>query len=161
MKIAIISDSHNQDHRVSLALDLARQRGAGLVIHCGDIEDPPVVRLFRGWDAHFVLGNCDWDRDGLADAIEAIGGRLHERFGHLDLNGRTLAFLHGHDQGLLDELEVSGAYDYLFHGHTHQAIDRRAGPTRVINPGALQRARVKTFVVLDPASGEAETVVVG
>ncbi|MFO0925749.1 MAG: YfcE family phosphodiesterase [Gemmataceae bacterium] len=160
MKIAILSDTHNQDHRVELALALARDRGAEMVLHCGDIEDPPVVRLFRGWNAHFVLGNCDWDRDGLREAITSIGGQLHDRYGHLEVAGRQLAFLHGHDGDLLHDLVQSGAYDYLFHGHTHHAVDRQAGPTRVINPGALQRARVKTFVVLDPASGVAETVTV-
>jgi predicted Fe-Mo cluster-binding NifX family protein len=30
----------------------------------------------------------------------------------------------------------------------------------VVNPGALHRARVKTFVVLDSKSGEIESVVV-
>lgn len=160
MKIAVLSDTHNQDHRVERALELARERGAELVLHCGDIEDPPVVRLFRGWDAHFVLGNCDWDRDGLREAIASISGHLYNRYGHLDLAGRRLAFLHGHDSDLLADLLACGAYDYLFHGHTHQAIDRQAGPTRIINPGALQRARVKTFVVLDLASAAAESVVV-
>jgi predicted phosphodiesterase len=71
-----------------------------------------------------------------------------------------LAFVHGDDRRLLEDLERSGAFGYLFHRHTHQAADRPSGPTRVINPGALQRARPKTFVVLDLASGEAESVVV-
>jgi len=161
MKIAIISDTHNQDDRIARALELARDRGVGLLLHCGDIEDPPVVELFRGWNAHFVFGNCDWDRDGLQLAIAAIGARLHENFGHLEVGGRTIAFVHGHHADLLAELEHCGAYDFVFHGHTHIAVDRQRGRTRVINPGALHRASVKTFVVLDPASGETESVVVG
>ncbi|MFO0846420.1 MAG: YfcE family phosphodiesterase [Gemmataceae bacterium] len=160
MKIAILSDSHDSLARVSKALTLARGRGAELVIHCGDITSPTVVHLFEGWPAHFVLGNCDWDRAALAEAIAGAGATLHENFGHLEIDGKALAFLHGHEPGLMADLLQSGAYDYLFHGHTHVAIDQVKGATRVINPGALQRAAVKTFAVLDPATGQAESVVV-
>jgi hypothetical protein len=160
MKIAIISDTHNQLARISKALDLARRYGAELVLHCGDIEDPPAVSLFEGWPVHFVFGNCDWDQSALKEAIREIGATLHERFGHLEIAGKKLAFLHGHEPVLFKDIERSGAYDYLFHGHSHVTDDRQVGPTRIINPGALHRAQVKTFVVLDPASGTAQTVVV-
>jgi uncharacterized protein len=161
MKIAILSDTHNQIERTRRALDLARRHGAAMVLHCGDIEEPPVVELFRGWDAHFVLGNCDWSPDALAQAIADIGATLHDRFGHVEVEGVKIAFTHGHHSGLLTDLQQSGAYDYLFHGHTHVAADRLAGSTRVINPGALHRAAVKTFVVLDTATGVARSVEVG
>src|SRR5688572_10851495 len=128
MKIAILSDTHNQLARTSKALELARRRGAELVLHCGDIEDAPAVALFAGWAAHFVFGNCDYDRVALADAITDVGATLHDRFGHLEIDGKKLAFLHGHDDRLLRDLIQSGAYDYLFHGHTHVARDERVGP---------------------------------
>lgn len=160
MKIAILSDTHNQLARVREALVKARERGAAMILHCGDIEDPAVVPLFAGWTTHFVLGNCDWDRTALADAMADAGATLHDRYGHLEVEGKDLAFVHGHETELLEDLEQSGAYDYLFHGHTHVAVDRQAGRTRVINPGALHRAKVKTFVVLDLATGQAESVVV-
>jgi putative phosphoesterase len=160
MKIAILSDSHDALARVSKALQLARQHGAEMVLHCGDITAPTVVHLFDGWPAHFVFGNCDWERKALAEAMAEVGATLHPNFGHVEVGGKNLAFLQGHEPGLMDDLLHSGAYDYLFHGHTHVAVDQMNGTTRVINPGALQRAAVKTFVVLDPATGEAESVVV-
>jgi putative phosphoesterase len=137
--------------------EIAR-RGVRTVLHCGDIEDPETVRLFAGLDAHFVFGNCDYYLDNLRRAMAEIGATLHEDCGHLEVDGRKLAFLHGHDKSLLQELEDSGQFDYLFHGHTHVAADRRNGPTRVINPGALHRAKPKTLVVLDLATGAAESV---
>jgi putative phosphoesterase len=160
MKIAILSDTHNQLARISKALELARRHGAERILHCGDIDEATAVHLFEGWPVDFVFGNCDWDRDSLREAIADISATLHDRFGHLEIAGKTLAFTHGHEPGLLADLERSGAYDYLFHGHTHVARDVRSGPTRIINPGALHRVQVKTFVVLDPATGAAETVVV-
>jgi predicted phosphodiesterase len=46
----------------------------------------------------------------------------------------------------------SQSFDYLLHGHTHVKRDERVGRTRVINPGALHRAREKTVAVLDTAT---------
>src|SRR6476659_11015484 len=97
MKIAIVSDTHDQADRVTRALALARDRGAEMVLHCGDIVGPEIVELFRGWNAHFVFGNCDWDEDALKRAIDAIGATYHENYGHLEIDGVSLAFLHGHD----------------------------------------------------------------
>lgn len=160
MKVGIISDTHNKVERIVRALELLRAGGAELVLHCGDIEDAVAVAPFAGWDAHFVFGNCDWDRVSLAKAIGEAGGTLHERFGHLELSGKKLAFLHGDDARLLHDVTASGAYDFVFHGHTHIAGERQSGPTRVINPGALHRATVKTCLLLDLPSGEARQVVV-
>ncbi len=161
MKIGIVSDSHGRQAAVRLALAELRERGIRTVLHCGDIDDPETVLLFRGLAAHFVFGNCDADRTGLRRAMEQIGATLHENFGHVELEGVTIAFIHGDDAGLLRDLEASGHYDFLFYGHTHAAAQRRTGPTRVINPGALHRARPKTFVVLDLATRTVESIEVG
>jgi predicted phosphodiesterase len=40
-------------------------------------------------------------------------------------------------------------HDYLLQGHTHVRLDECVGRTRIINPGALHRAAVKTVVTLD------------
>ena len=159
MKIGILSDSHGRQDNVRRALDELRRRGVATVLHCGDIDDPETVLLFRGWTAHFVFGNCDLDRDALRAAMEEVGATLHEPFGHLELQGVKLAFVHGDDAGLLRDLEHGGAYDFLFYGHTHHAEEHTTGPTRVINPGALHRARSKTFAVLDLPTRALESVV--
>jgi uncharacterized protein len=161
MKIAVISDTHNNYTAVETALEMLREHKINHVIHCGDICDSETVWLFQGLTAHFVLGNCDYDRLSLRQAIHGIGETLHEPFGHLELEGIKLAFTHGDDVALLYSLEHSGQYDFVFHGHTHVAREHRTGPTRIINPGALQRVRTRTFAVLDLATQEVETLTVG
>jgi putative phosphoesterase len=160
MLIGIVSDTHSRLATVARAVSLLRERGVTTVLHCGDIEAPSVVELFRGLDTHFVFGNCDGDRDGLRKAIADAGLRLHEPFGDLELSGAKLAFLHGDDWHLKQDVEQSGHFDYLFYGHTHHAEEHRTGETRVFNPGALHRARPKTFLLLDLAAGTTESVVV-
>lgn len=159
MRIAVLSDTHSRYATVETALTLIAPRDVDLILHCGDIDDAETVGLFPG-NTHFVFGNCDTDKAGLRQAIQTIGATLHEPFGALELAGKRIAFIHGDIKPLMDSVERSGSYDYLFYGHTHQTEEHRTGPTRVINPGALQRARVKTLVVVDLDSGVVESVIV-
>jgi putative phosphoesterase len=158
MNIGILSDSHGRHLNVRLALDELRRRGVGVVLHCGDIDEPATVLLFDGFEAHFVFGNGDYDREGLREAMRQLGATLHENFGNVEREGVKIAFVHGDDARLLRDLEHSGYYDFVFYGHTHVAKEHRTGSTRMINPGALHRARPKTFVVLDLATRDVESV---
>lgn len=160
MRIGIVSDTHSRHHTVEKVLALLRDHEVEQVLHCGDIEDAETVRMFAKIPTHFVFGNCDDDREGLRRAIAGSGATFQEPFGDLELAGRKLAWIHGDNARTFRDIERSGHFDYLFYGHTHQAEQHRTGPTLVVNPGALHRARVKTFVVLDLASGKMESVVV-
>jgi putative phosphoesterase len=159
MRIAVISDTHSRYATVEAALKLIEDRGVEVILHCGDIEDSETVWLFPG-KTHFVFGNCDKERASMRQAVHGIGGVVHEPYGYLELDGARIAFVHGDDRDLLSELERSEAFDYLFYGHTHLPREYRAGATRVINPGALHRARPKTFVFLDLESDTLEWVTV-
>jgi putative phosphoesterase len=158
MRIAVISDTHNRVDSVRSALAIMTEREAELIIHCGDIQDGDTVRLFPA-HTHFVYGNCD-DRGDIQRAVADIGATLHGAWGQLELAGKSLAFVHGDDRLMLHDLEHADAFDFLFHGHTHIAKEHRTGKTRVINPGALQRVAVRTFLLLDLPSGEMESVTV-
>ena len=159
MKIAVVSDTHSRTGTVVSALSLIAPYQVELIIHCGDIDDAETVPLFPK-NTQFVFGNCDMDRGGIRTAVAALGATLHEPFGNLELAGQRLAFLHGDDKQLLHDLEHAAAFDFLFHGHTHVAKEHRTGCTRVINPGALFRARPKSLLILDLPSGQAESVLV-
>lgn len=159
MKIAVLSDTHSRYETVAKALKMLEGRGAAYLLHCGDIQDAETVSMFPA-NTHFVFGNCDYERDEIRAAVGEAGSTMHEPFGQLELPGAKIAFTHGDDQKLLLSLLHSREYDYLFHGHTHIAADARVGRTRVINPGALHRAVPHSFIVLDLATGEVESLVV-
>ncbi|HEX4590994.1 MAG TPA: YfcE family phosphodiesterase [Gemmataceae bacterium] len=160
MKIGVLSDSHGRVETVEKALAEFRARGVELVIHCGDIDDAATVEAFAGWNCHFVFGNCDGDRSGIRRKVQSIGGTMHEPFGHLELAGKQIAWLHGDDASLKHDLEISGHYDYLFYGHTHVAERNLVDKTLLVNPGALFRTRQKTCLVIELPSGGMETIVV-
>jgi len=158
MKIGVLSDTHGCIDAVDRALSEFASRHVEMLIHCGDIDDAATVKSFARWDVHFVYGNCDADRLAIRRAIDSIGATLHEPFGHLQIEGKQLAWLHGDQSELMRDVEFSGAYDYLFFGHTHVAEHRMTSHTQVINPGALFRARPRSCLVLDLPSGALETI---
>jgi putative phosphoesterase len=160
MRIGIVSDTHGRHTTVETVVKLLRQRRVYCVLHCGDIDDADTVWLFEDLTMHYVFGNCDTDRASLRQAIYATGATLQEPFGNIELEGHKIAWVHGDDKRLFQDIENSGHFTYLFYGHTHQAEQHRTGPTLVVNPGALQRARTKTFVVLDLKTGKLESVTV-
>ena len=160
MRIAIVSDSHSRYATVEAALKVIEERRVELILHCGDIEDAEAVWLFPP-NTHFVFGNCDSERTSIRQAVHGVGAALYEPLGQLELGGVKIAWLHGDDKRLMRQVEEGGELDYLFYGHTHVADERKSGRTRVINPGALHRARPKTLLILDVETGETTTVTVG
>jgi uncharacterized protein len=161
MKIGVLSDTHGAQATLTHALELLREQGVSTVLHCGDIDDVETLLLLRGWAAHVVFGNCDIDREVLRRAAAEIGATIHEPFGHLEIAGRQIAFLHGDDGELLHDLIQAAHYDFIFHGHTHQAADHWEGTTRVINPGALFRAKPRSCIALDLTTGKVATLIAG
>lgn len=151
--IAVLSDTHSRYATVEKALAIIDEHHVECILHCGDIEDAETVWLFPP-NTHFVFGNCDVERTSLRQAIHGIGATLHEPYGSIEIDGKRIAFIHSDDQRTFRQLEHSGAYDFLFYGHSHVAGEHQMGSTRVINPGALHRARIKTLVILEPRTGE-------
>jgi putative phosphoesterase len=157
MKIGVLSDTHDRTDTTAEAIRLLVERGAELLLHCGDIVSPTTVRLFDSIPTHFVFGNWD-DEHELIPVIREVDGMPHRDFGHLTLAGKQIAWVHSHRHGQLQRLEQSNDYDYVFYGHSHITETHRTGKTLVANPGALQRARVKTCLLVDLASGELQTI---
>jgi putative phosphoesterase len=158
MLIAVLSDSHSDFKNIELAL--ARLRGSGVehVFHCGDIDRPAAASMFADLPTTFVFGNVDSDFEGICQAIEQSGNRCCGRLCDVEVAGRKIAMQHGDDARSLRSLELSGRYDFLFYGHTHVAEQHSTGPTLVVNPGALHRARTKSLALIDLGAKSCEIV---
>ena len=149
MLLAILSDTHDRYGIMGAAVRALKARGAEFFIHCGDVCVPHLLDHLAGLPSAFVFGNCDGDRQSLACYAESIGVACHNNFAELELGGKKIAVTHGDDERRLYQAIDSGGFDYVFHGHTHVRRDVYMGSTRVINPGALHRAIVKTAALLD------------
>ena len=149
MRIGILADSHGRVAITAHAVAALLDAGAEMLIHLGDVENERVIDELVGHHAHLVFGNCDWDANALARYAAGLGVIVDDPIGYLDVSTKRIAFTHGHLPQLMRQAMEDGT-DYLLHGHTHELRDERIGSTRVINPGALFRARRYTVAVLEP-----------
>ena len=147
--IGILSDTHDRAGWMAAGLEILRKHEAQFFIHCGDIGGQQCIDLLAGLPSAFVFGNTDFDRAGLARYAASIDVACYGNFANLELDGRRIAVLHGDDYRLKQRLLAAQEHDYLLQGHTHIRADERIGRTRLINPGALHRAAVKTVATLD------------
>jgi putative phosphoesterase len=53
------------------------------------------------------------------------------------VDGRSIALLHGHEAGILEEIAGSGIFEAVIYGHTHRASVTKRGGTLVVNPGEV------------------------
>jgi len=150
--IGILSDTHDRADAMAAAMRLLRERGGKFFIHCGDVGSERVIDHLAGLPSAFVFGNTDWDRATLGRYAEKIGVACYGAFADLDLDRKRFAVIHGDDFKLKQRVLAEQQHDYLLQGHTHVRADERIGRTRLINPGALHRAKEKTVALLDTAT---------
>lgn len=162
-RLGLLSDSHGRRERTARGVGALRDAGATMLIHLGDVEDPDLLEelLVAGPDGaplpvHFVAGNMD-EPSELAAAAARLGIEFHHPGGEIEIGGRRIAFTHGDREAVVRRL-LEGRPDVLVHGHTHVAADRSVDGVRMINPGALHRARPYSVAVLDVASGRLESI---
>lgn len=149
MKLGILSDTHDQLFRCERAIVLLQAAGAEVIVHCGDVTEPEIIQACAVLSCYFVFGNNDYHSvAALREIAEVTGARSLELGGMITLAEKTIAVTHGHLR-VEERRLLARNPDYFLSGHTHVAEDRRAGPTRFINPGALHRARQFTVAVLD------------
>lgn len=149
MRIGILSDSHGKHEMVRRAMQWFDGQNVTHFIHCGDVGGTAVFDEMVSGCCHFVWGNCDIDDAGTIAYLKTVGIALPTEVPlRLKLGGKRLAVFHGHEPEA-NHMERLANVDYVFHGHSHRRRDERVGSLRIINPGALFRARPASVAVLD------------
>lgn len=143
MKLGLISDTHGM-----LRPDvLERLAGVDRILHAGDVGPADLLdELQAVAPVTAVWGNTDgFDVRARTEGVA-----------RLELEGRRIALLHGHQLGSPTPAGLRRAIpdaDVIVYGHTHRLLEDRTDGVLVVNPGAAGAARFAippSVAVLEP-----------
>ena len=139
MIIAVMSDTHDHIWNIRKALQLVRDRGVGMIIHCGDYVAPFMLKELDQAQVpvHGVFGNNDGDQYLLTkmSLTELSNITLYGLVGELEVSDFTVAFTHY--RAVADGLAASKRFDLVCFGHSHEAFLEKVGKTGMLNPGEV------------------------
>lgn len=162
MKIAIVSDSHDNLPNIEKAVAYINKQKINLMIHCGDVCAPIILgefaKLFKGKELHVVKGNVDGDIEGFKSWAKKYPKiKYHGETGKLEIDKLKIVFCH--DPFVAKKMAASQRYDFVFHGHTHKPWQEQVGKTTIINPGTLAGLFNKaTFAIFDTETRKAQLI---
>jgi len=160
MKIAIISDTHDNLANLKKAIAFIKKEKIKTIIHCGDIFKPETIKEglknYKG-KTYIIFTPTDADFSGIPrNAFKGMSRvKIYEEFGEFRKDGKRIAFCHFPEIGR--DLAKTQKYDLVFYGHTHKPWEEKIGKTRLVNPGNLAGLFYKpTFAVYDTKTDKLE-----
>ncbi|MFC1609084.1 YfcE family phosphodiesterase [Patescibacteria group bacterium] len=164
MKIAIISDVHDNFHNLICALEEIEKRDVEYVLCLGDLVANGVVKILAKLDipVFLIWGNNVGDNVQVMKTVFESNGNLvvsEKTYDSIELDGRKIFLSHYPD--LASPIAKSGDFDAVFFGHTHKKSQEKIGNCLVLNPGEIGTNVVdeSSFAVYDTKTNEAEAVV--
>ena len=165
MKIAIISDSHDNVENTDKFVKLAKKEKFSAIIHCGDMCAPTAFKHFlvAGIPIYYTFGNVDAST-GFEIFAKVLPGtknlKIYKPFGKVEIGGKKIAFVHYGD--FAKGFACTKEYDAVFYGHNHLKKAEKIGNCWLVNPGPLsgykyKRPEVKaTYAVYDTKTNKVE-----
>lgn len=170
MKLAIISDIHDNLINLEICLNWCRASGVEQLICCGDVANAETLQFmsekFAG-PIHLIRGNVDNYSEQEIKKFQNI--IYYGRLARFELAGKKIGACH--EPYLVEKVlelgKVSSAKvlapkcDIVFYGHTHKPWESMESGVRVINPGTLGGVFAKaTFAVWETEKEELELKIV-
>lgn len=141
MKIAIVSDTHDNLANLKKAIFQIKKERIKFLIHCGDIFEPETIKEtlkdFSG-KAHIVLSDVDEDyfKNLNDDYFEDFPNlKIWKKFGEIEISKKKIAFTHLPKTAF--KLAFSKKYDIVFYGHLHKPWEMKVRGVKLVNPGNL------------------------
>jgi len=175
MKIAIVTDTHDNSATTKKAVDWIKKNKIKTIIHCGDVFKPEIIKEisknFKG-KIYTVISPADASFSKVPfDSFKKIPRvKIYEEFGELKIGGnpegkqasygaRKIAFCHFPE--IAKELVRRQKYDIVFYGHTHKPWLKKIGKTRLVNPGNIAGMFYKsTFATYDTKTDKLELKII-
>jgi putative phosphoesterase len=133
VRIAVVSDTHNNLANVQRIVELVNAAGVERVVHTGDITQAKTLEVLARLHAPLVgvYGNND-ERETLAPLAAQLAMQLVDGALSFHAGGRRVGVIH-------DPYEIDAAllanHDLVLHGHNHRLVLERRGGALLFNPG--------------------------
>src|SRR3989339_1349694 len=164
MKIAIISDVHDNAHNLVLALDKINNLGnIEKILFLGDFAGAAIAGLLCASPipVFAIWGNNDGDKCLITKFSLEKNSNMEvgfDTYDILEIDGRNI-FL-SHFPLPAKPMAKSGEFDAVFYGHNHLKNKEMIGKCLVVNPGEIgaYKTGIATFAVYDTKNNDAEIV---
>ena len=163
MKIALISDIHDNFHNLLLALEDAKCRNAEYIICLGDLMNSGVAKILAIQEVpvYLIWGNNDGEKSEVLHASYREGSNLTvgvNVYDFLDLGGRKIFVSHYNDLAI--PMAQSKNYDAVFYGHDHLSHLSHIDDTLVLNPGEIcaLKTGTATYAMYNADDNSAEII---
>jgi len=158
MKIAVISDTHDNLPNLEKVFKKINEENIELVFHLGDYVAPFTIRKIRdlySGKLMGVFGNNDGDKVLLSKIFEIYNWEIYEQPKFFEIYQKKFLLFHS----LFDFEKINFDVDYVLFGHTHRVYIKK-NKTIFINPGEVcgYLTGKGTFVIIDIEKKEEEIV---
>ncbi len=164
MKIAIISDIHDQIENLNWALSQIKENDISHIFALGDYTSSYIVERLQvnNIPISAVWGNCDGDKQSMLRASNNENKNIifaNNVFQTIELEDKKYFITHFPD--LAENAAKSLDYDAVFHGHTHHMRDELIGNIPIINPGklAMYPNDEISFAIFDTKNNNVEFII--
>lgn len=159
MIIGLISDSHDHLPHLNRAIEVFKEKKAGLILHAGDYCSPFTIPLFEGLNLKGIFGNNDGDKYLLMHKFREINAELAGDFLSVHAGGLHIAMYHGTYPEITQALQECGRYDVVVSGHTHEIVKKETRDTLAVNPGTAHGfGEEATIALLDTGNKTVEFI---
>jgi len=161
MKLAIVSDSHDNIPNIDKMLAYVKNEGIKVMLHLGDVCAPSVLEYlaekFLG-EIYLVFGNVDGDREKMQELSKYFKNiHLLGEEGQPEIKDLNLKIGMVHYPVRAKKMAASGSYSVVFYGHDHKPWEETINQAKIINPGTLAGLfALATFAVYDTDVNKAE-----
>jgi len=149
MKIAIISDTHDNLENLKKFFNFCEREKISFLIHCGDVCKKETLREIekRFKKIYLSFGNADI-LESLLNLKNSEKINFFENFGKVEIENLKIGF--SHFPHLAKNIFEKGNFDFFFFGHTHRPYLIEKEQKFLVNPGTLAGLYFKaTFALLN------------
>ncbi len=164
MKIAIISDIHDQiDHLTWALAHINEYQTIEHIFVLGDYCSPFIVEKLCTLKTpiHAIWGNNDGDKQTILRIASTHPSCTFapREFATVEIDEKK--YFLSHYEELAEHAAKSCDFDAVFHGHTHVIRNEKIGITPIINPGklALYPNCIYSFAIFDTADDTTEIII--